>query len=89
MQRSIVLLIYRYIVQIYETYWEIKCMSNLLRTMQVAKKLGISRSTLLRREKEGQLPKRVYISKRISGWLDTEIESFLEEKAANSKRGTK
>ena len=61
-------------------------MSNLLRTTQVAQKLGISRSTLLRREKEGALPRRVYISNRISGWLDTDIEAFLEERAANSKK---
>ena len=76
-------------MEFHEAYWENKLMSNLLRTIEVAKKLGISRSTLLRREKEGQLPKRVYISKRISGWLDDDIESFLEEKAANSKRGAK
>ena len=73
-------------MQILETYWEIKFMSNLLRTLQVAQKLGISRSTLLRREKEGALPRRVYISNRISGWLDTDIEAFLEERAANSKK---
>ena len=64
-------------------------MSNLLRTIQVAQKLGISRSTLLRREKEGGLPQRVYISNRISGWLDTDIETFLKERAASGKKEQK
>ncbi|OAN61023.1 transcriptional regulator [Balneola sp. EhC07] len=53
---------------------------KILRPTQLANQLGVSKSTLWRLEKSGELPKRITISERIVGWKESDIEEWLEEK---------
>lgn len=53
---------------------------KLIRPIQLAKLLGVSKSTLWRLEKSGELPKRVTISERIVGWKESDIEEWLESR---------
>ena len=42
---------------------------------------GIPRAVWWRLEREGKVPRRVQISKRAVGWLESEIEAWLRERA--------
>ena len=53
---------------------------KIIRPTQLANQLGVSKSTLWRLEKSGELPKRVTISERIVGWRESDIEEWLEKK---------
>lgn len=56
-------------------------MKKIIRSKQLCEILSVSRTTLWRMENEGQLPARIQISKRSVGWLDSDIEDWLERKA--------
>ncbi len=53
---------------------------QILRPMEVSKLLNVSPQTLYRMEKRGDLPKRIKISKRATGFLESDIREFLETK---------
>lgn len=53
-------------------------MSQIIRLNDLLKKLGISRSTLWRLEKEGNFIPRVQISLRTVGYLESDIEGYLK-----------
>ena len=55
---------------------------RILREPKVVERTGLSRSTILRREKEGDFPKRRRISVGVVGWLETEIDAWIESRAA-------
>ncbi len=57
-------------------------MKNLqvIRTVELANILGVSKQTLWRMEKRGDLPRKVSISERAVGWLKSDIEAWLESK---------
>jgi len=42
---------------------------------------GLSKSTLWRLEKDGRFPRRRKISTRAVGWLSSEVESWIAERA--------
>ncbi len=50
---------------------------NILRTHQVMKVTGLSRSTLWRLERRGDFPPRLRLSQNSCGWLAKEIEDWL------------
>ena len=56
---------------------------RVLRTTEVIRRIGLSRSTLWRLERAGDFPERVHLGVNSVGWLETEIDSWL----SNRKRG--
>ena len=53
---------------------------KVIRPNQLAKRLGVSTVTLWRMENRGELPPRRQISQRIVGWIETEIDQWLENR---------
>lgn len=53
-------------------------MSQIIRLRGLLIKLGISRSTLWRLEKEGNFIPRVQISMRTVGYLEADVEDYLK-----------
>lgn len=53
---------------------------QIIRPDQLAKLLGVSKMTLYRMEKRGELPPRFRISKRAVGWTKESIAEFVQEK---------
>lgn len=53
---------------------------QIIRPSELKSILQVSKQTLWRMEKRGELPKRVKISKRAVGWLASDIREFLESK---------
>jgi prophage regulatory protein len=60
---------------------------TILRRKQVEARTGLSRSTLYSMIQRGQFPRPVTLTARAVGWLETEIEQWLAERAA--RRGVK
>lgn len=62
---------------------------NILRASQVAEKIGVSKNTLYRiaaDTKQG-FPKRIAISSKTVGWLESEINEWLCKKAESRSNG--
>lgn len=59
---------------------------KLLRPYQLAELLGISKTTLWRMEKAGELPQRYKISERAVGWLEEDIKEWLEKRKDNTEK---
>jgi len=55
-------------------------MNKIIRASELAKKLTISKPTLWRMEQRGELPPKIQISKRISGWRESDIQEWLEKR---------
>lgn len=48
----------------------------------VEAKTGLSRSTIYEKIKNGTFPKPIKLGPRAVGWLETEIDAWLEERLA-------
>ena len=55
-------------------------MNKIIRATELAKKLTISKPTLWRMEQRGELPPKIQISKRISGWRESDIQEWMEKR---------
>lgn len=55
-------------------------MQKLIRASELAKKLSISKVTLWRMEKRGELPPKIQISERISGWRESDITEWISNR---------
>ncbi len=53
---------------------------RLLRLHDLVERLGISRATVYRWEKDGLLPPRRQIGPNAVGWLEDEIDDFILER---------
>jgi len=51
---------------------------NILSPSEVVKRTGLSRVTLWRLEKSGKFPKRVNMTDSRVGWIETEIDEWIE-----------
>ena len=60
-------------------------MSNFLRVAQVAKKIGIGKSTVWLWVKEGKLPEPIKLSPRVTVWRESDIDEWQNEILACSK----
>ncbi|MFV1976005.1 MAG: helix-turn-helix transcriptional regulator [Candidatus Scalindua sp.] len=58
----------------------------ILRLPLVKTRTGLSRSTIYLRIKEGSFPKPVSLGARAVGWLESEIDSWLEEQIKQSRQ---
>lgn len=59
---------------------------TILRQKQVQARTGLSRSTIYLRIAEGRFPKPISLGARAVGWVDAEIESWLESRIAHSRK---
>ena len=55
-----------------------KTKSRLLRAAEVVERVGLSRVTIWRREREGDFPRRVRLGGNSVGWLESDIEAWIE-----------
>ena len=51
-----------------------------LRTHQVIEKVGLSRQTIWRLEKEGKFPQRRQLGAKSVGWLEEEVHQWMESR---------
>jgi prophage regulatory protein len=54
---------------------------NILRLPEVIKVTGLSRSSIYAMIDRGQFPKQITLGARAVGWLDSEIEAWIEKRA--------
>ena len=55
---------------------------RVLRPADLARRLGVSRTTLWRWERSGHLPRRREIGPNTAGWPEAEIREWLEARPA-------
>lgn len=55
-------------------------MNKIIRAKELAKILTISVPTVWRMEQRGELPPKIQITKKISGWRESDIEVWLKER---------
>jgi prophage regulatory protein len=60
--------------------------NTILRLPSVKSRTGLSRSTIYLRISQGQFPKPVNLGGRASGWLDSEIETWLSRRIEQSRK---
>lgn len=58
---------------------------RVLRLPSVKDRSGLSRSTIYLRIKKGDFPKPISLGDRAVGWLEKDIDDWLEQKIKNSK----
>lgn len=59
----------------------------ILRLPAVTARTGLSRSTIYLRISEGRFPKPVSLGGRAVGWIDSEIQGWLEKQIKESRKG--
>ena len=59
---------------------------QILRLEQVCRRTGLSRSLIYQLEDEDQFPKRVRLTERAVGWIEDEVQGWLAERVAGSRR---
>ena len=60
-------------------------MHNILRLPTVKQRTGLSRSTIYLRISEGNFPRPVSLGGRAVGWIESEINDWLDEQIENSR----
>ena len=60
---------------------------TILRLPAVIKRTGISRSTVYLMMSKGMFPEPISLGDRAVGWIESEIDSWLEEKIEASRSG--
>jgi len=55
---------------------------RILRLPQVEAKTGLKKTQIGTLEKRGLFPQRVKISERASGWVESEVDAYLERRVA-------
>ena len=58
-------------------------MSNILRPKQLANYLSVSVTTIWRMQKEEDFPKKVRLSQRAVGWIESDIALWLKNKSSS------
>ena len=60
----------------------------ILRVAQVKARTGLSRSSIYNFIKDGCFPKSVLVGARAVGWLDTEVDAWLQARVAARQHGS-
>ena len=60
---------------------------TILRRKKVETRTGLSRSTIYLRIHEGTFPKPINLGPRAVGWVENEIDTWLESRIKNRDRG--
>lgn len=60
--------------------------TKILRIREVQARIGgISRNELYRRIRRGQFPRQIKLGEKSSGWLEHEVEAWIQQKIAESR----
>lgn len=62
-------------------------MSRIIRLNQVKEKTGLSRSAIYLLSKGGKFPKSVNLGLRAVGWLESDINAWIDEKFSSKQGG--
>ena len=54
---------------------------QILRFPELRKKVSVSSVSIWRWEKNGTFPKRIRLGARASGWLESEVDAWIEQRA--------
>lgn len=66
---------------------QIKTALTILRRRQVEKRVGLTRSPLYARIKDGTFPKPIRLGNgRAVGWIEAEIDAWLDEQVEKSRK---
>jgi predicted DNA-binding transcriptional regulator AlpA len=60
--------------------------NNILKLPQTSKKTGLSRTTIYRLELEGKFPKKIKLAERAIGFLESEIDAWIQSRVAASRQ---
>ena len=60
---------------------------KILKLKQVTEKAAISRSSLYAKVKQGKFPAPVKLGERASGWIEDEIDAWIEQRIQARQRG--
>ena len=63
---------------------ETKAKRRFIRLPEVVKKVGMSRSTIYRRMEEGAFPQSIKLSPKVSVWIESDIDKWMEERIAEA-----
>jgi prophage regulatory protein len=55
---------------------------RIIRKKELRKIIGLSDPSIYRLEKDGQFPRRLQLGGNSVGWLSTEVQEWIENKAA-------
>jgi prophage regulatory protein len=58
--------------------------SRFLRLPEVMTRTGLSRTTIYRKVARSEFPRPVHISERVTGWLDTDITAWMDDRVQSS-----
>jgi prophage regulatory protein len=61
-------------------------MGAIIRLPQVIQKTGLSRSSIYASIAEGKFPAQIKLTKRSSGWLESEIDQWISDRVADRDR---
>lgn len=61
-------------------------MTRIIRLPEVVERTGISRSLIYRLIKEGSFPEQIHTSKRTSGWLESEVNDWVQSRIDESRK---
>ena len=59
---------------------------HILRLSTVKAITGLSRSTIYLRMSEGTFPEKISLGSRAVGWLETEVQDWLDERISVSRK---
>ncbi len=59
----------------------------ILRLPQVKQRTGLSRSTIYLNISHGSFPKPIPIGDRAVGWIETDIDEWIQEKISRARNG--
>ena len=58
---------------------------TILRLTAVRSRTGLSRSSIYLRISEGSFPKPISLGRRAVGWIESEVDDWVEQQIANSR----
>lgn len=58
---------------------------RLLKTAEVIRRTGLSRSGIAKAERAGTFPQRIKITAKSAAWLESEVSAWIAERAKNSR----
>ena len=61
-------------------------MHNILRLPAIKTRTGLSRSTIYLRISEGSFPRSISLGGRAVGWIESEIDEWLEQQIEASRK---
>lgn len=59
----------------------------IIRLPEVIKRTGLSRSTIYLRLKDNQFPKPIPLGARAIGWLEEDVDSWIDSCVKNKEKG--